>query len=251
MDRLKPKTSTWTEPPRALTFQPGEVHVWRVELDQPEYRVEEFRATLAGDEIERAGRFHFERHRKHFLVGRGFLRHVISRYLETEAAALQFSYGPFGKPSLNGAHKDTRLLFNMSHSHEVALLAVAEARELGVDVEHIRADFATEEIARRFFSPREIETFNALAEKDQVAAFFRCWARKEAYIKAIGRGLSQSLDAFDVTLAPGESAALLRTEEDDASRWAMCDIDAGAEYAAALAVEGPLEILRCWEATDL
>jgi 4'-phosphopantetheinyl transferase len=246
MHGLMDERATWSAPPQLLSLQPGEVHVWRVELDQRADRIEEFRTTLAADEIERANRFHFDKHRKHFLVGRGFLRHVIARYLETAAAALQFSYGPFGKPALNGVHRDSRLRFNMSHSHGVALLAISEATELGVDIEHIRADFASEEIARRFFSPREVETFNGLAAQEQVAAFFRCWSRKEAYIKAIGRGLSQPLDAFDVTLAPGEPAALLRVEEDDAARWTMCDLDVGAEYAAALAVEGPVPILRCW-----
>jgi 4'-phosphopantetheinyl transferase len=241
---------TWSAPPQLLSVQSGEVHIWRVELDQPADRVEKFRSTLAVDEIERAHRFHFEIHRKHFLVGRGFLRYVIARYLGSDAAALQFSYGPFGKPALSGAHEDSGLRFNMSHSHNVGLVAITDTRELGVDVEHIRADFASEEIARRFFSPREVETFNSLAEQEQVAAFFRCWSRKESYIKAIGRGLSQPLDAFDVTLAPGERAALLRAEGDDATRWAMSDIDAGAEYAAALAVEGPLEAIRYW-ATDL
>src|SRR4029453_10457531 len=119
--------------------------------------------------------------------------------------------------------------------------------ELGVDVEHIRADFATEDIARRFFSRVEVATFNALKKDEQVGAFFRCWTRKEAYIKAIGRGLSEPLDAFDVTLAPGEAAALLRAERGDASRGAMFDIDAGDDYAGALAVETPVSTIRLWQ----
>jgi len=116
--------------------------------------------------------------------------------------------------------------------------------ELGVDVEHIRADFASEDVARRFFSRAEVEVFNALPKEEQVAAFFRCWTRKEAYIKAIGKGLSQALDAFDVTLAPGMQAALLRAEEDDAERWLMRDVDVGEGYAGALAVERPVAEVR-------
>jgi 4'-phosphopantetheinyl transferase len=138
----------------------------------------------------------------------------------------------------------------MSHSHGLALLAITEDRQIGVDVEHVRADFATEEIARHFFSHSEVESFNALAKEDQIAAFFRCWTRKEAFIKATGRGLSQPLDAFDVTLAPGVAAELLRVEEDDASRWSMSDIDAGVDYAAALVVEGAAATIRYWAATD-
>ena len=235
------EVSTWSEPPASLTLATGEVHVWRLELDQPESVVAEFRDTLEAHELERAGRFHFEKHRRHFVVGRGGLRYVLARYLDVKPEEFRFSYGAYGKPACEG------LRFNMSHSHGVALFAVALDRELGVDVEHIRGDFASEDIARRFFSRVEVAAFNALEKEEQVAAFFRCWTRKEAYIKAIGRGLSEPLDAFDVTLAPGESAALLRAERGDASRWTMFDIDAGGGYAAALAVEAPVSGIRYWQ----
>jgi len=237
------ESSMWSVAPPAPSLLSGEVHVWRAALDQPVDLLQRLRTTLAAEEIERANRFYFDRHRNHFLAGRGFLRSVLARYLQVPAESLEFAYGPFGKPVLN----DTRLRFNMSHSNEVALLAITEDRELGVDVEHIRVNFATEEIARRFFSPVEVETFNRLAKHEQVAAFFRCWTRKEAYIKAIGRGLSQPLDGFDVTLAPGERAALLRADEDDATRWTMHDLEVGADYAAALAVAGPISTLRTWQ----
>jgi 4'-phosphopantetheinyl transferase len=238
------EVSTWTEPPASLTLATGEVHVWRLALDQPESVVAEFRATLEADELERAGRFHFEKHRRHFVVGRGGLRYVLARYLDVRPEEFRFSYGAYGKPAL----VSEGLRFNMSHSHGLALFAVAPDRELGVDVEHVRADFATEDIARRFFSRVEVAAFNALPQDEQVAAFFRCWTRKEAYIKAIGRGLSEPLDAFDVTLAPGEAAALLRAERGDASRWAMFDIDPGADYTGALAVEAPVSKIRFWQA---
>jgi len=213
------------------------VHVWRFSLEQPDEIRERFRLTLEPDELERASRFHFEKHRRHFLVGRGFLRYVVAGYLGETPEKLRFVYGAYGKPSLAGGET---LRFNMSHSHELGLLAVARNVELGVDVEHVRVDFATEDIARRYFSRAEVDAFNMLTTEEQVAAFFRCWTRKEAYIKAIGKGLSQPLDAFDVTLAPGEQAALLRAEEDDASRWVMCDVDVGEDYAGALAVERPV-----------
>lgn len=234
---------TWSEPPEALSLATGEVHVWRLALDQPDDVLTEFRRTLDADELERAGRFHFEKHRRHFVVGRGGLRYVLSRYLDAKPEELRFTYGAFGKPALVGGE----LRFNMSHSHGVALFAVAEDRELGVDVEHIRADFASEEIARRFFSPVEVAAFNALRQDEQVAAFFRCWSRKEAYIKAIGRGLSEPLDAFDVTLAPGEAAALLRASGQDVSRWSMFDLDVGKDYSAALLVEAPVSQIRLWQ----
>ena len=237
-------SAAWPQAPASLSLEPGEVHVWRVDLRQPEHVVQQFRATLADEEIHRADRFHFEKDRRAFAVSRGFLRQVIGRYLQTKPAALRFSYGPYGKPALAGEHS---LRFNMSHSRDVALVAIADAKELGVDVEYIRADFASEDIARRFFSPREVEAFNALPSELRVAAFFRCWSRKEAYIKAIGRGLSQALDGFDVTLAPGIPAALLRAGEDDATRWSLIDIDVGEEYAGALMVEGEILNIRFWQ----
>jgi 4'-phosphopantetheinyl transferase len=234
---MQPESSAWTEAPPSPSLETGTVHVWRISLDQPDDRLDRFRRTLDPDELNRASRFHFEKHQRHFIVARGFLRSVVARYLETQPETLRFSYGAYGKPALGSEHV---LRFNLSHSHEVALLAVALDAELGVDVEHIRADFASEEIARRFFSRAEVEVFNALPEDEQVAAFFRCWTRKEAYIKAIGKGLSQALDAFDVTLAPDIQPALLRAEGDDASRWLLRDVDVGKGYAGALAVERPV-----------
>ena len=239
---------TWSEPPESLSLATGDVHVWRVELNQPEPLLEKFRETLEEQELDRASRFHFEKHRRHFIAGRGVLRQLLSQYLGTKPEQLRLSYGAYGKPALNGEHKDSRLRFNMSHSHEVALFAFAEDRELGVDVEHIRTDFASEEVARRFFSRREVETFNALPQHDQVAAFFKCWTRKEAFIKVIGKGLSQPLDKFDVTL--GQPAALLWVSGDDASRWSLYDLEVGGDYAGALAVEGQVSRIRCWHTTS-
>ena len=224
-------------------FQTGEVQVWRVELMQPEHVIQALRSTLEPDELFRADRFHFEKDRRAFVVSRGFLREIIGRYTNTRPEQLRFAYGPYGKPALEG-----RLRFNMSHSHDLALIALTEDHELGVDVEYMRADSASADIARRFFSPVEVEIFNSLAEEDQVAAFFRCWTRKEAFIKATGKGLSQPLDGFDVTLGPREPAALLRVDGEDASRWTLSDVKIDEGYAAALAVEGRVSEIRFFSA---
>jgi 4'-phosphopantetheinyl transferase len=241
------KCTVWSQAPVLVSPQAGEIHVWRVDLDQPDEVVQRFRGTLEDDELHRADRFHFDKDKTAFTISRGFLRHVLGRYLTTRPQALRFAYGPYGKPALNGEHKNSSLKFNMSHSRGVALVAVSDTREIGVDVEYIRADFATEDIARRFFSPREVAAFNALSKELRVAAFFRCWTRKEAYIKAIGRGLSQPLEGFDVTLAPEAPPALLRADEDDASRWSLSDIDVGGDYAAALVAEGQISEIRYWQ----
>ena len=244
MNEFMEESPKWLEPPDVLPLSAGDVHLWRIRLEQPDHLLEWFQKTMEPYELERAGRFHFERLQRHFVVSRGFLRHVLARYLAAKPEELRFAYNDYGKPSLAG---ENSLRFNMSHSHEAALVGVALNAALGVDIEYIRADFATVEIARRFFSRLEVETFDSLPKEEQVAAFFRCWTRKEAYIKAIGKGLSQALDCFDVTLAPGEPAALLRADEDDASSWSLSDIDVGPGYASALAVEGPIREICCWQ----
>ena len=238
------ENSNWIEAPESPSLDAGQVHVWRICLDQGDELLHRFRRTLEPHEVERAGRFRFERLQRHFVASRGFLRYVLARYLSVKPDELRFSFNDYGKPSLAG---EESLRFNLSHSHEVALLAVTRDAAVGVDVEHIRADFASEEIAKRFFSRLEVETFNALPVDERVAAFFRCWARKEAYIKAIGKGLSQSLDRFDVSLAPDEPAALLRADEDDSVSWTMSDIDVGSDYASALVVEHAPSQIRCWQ----
>jgi len=229
------ESSNWLRPPDSLSLEAGQVHVWRVCLELGDDQLDRFRRILEPEELDRAGRFRFERLQRHFVASRGFLRYVLARYLGKKAEELRFSHNSYGKPSLAG---EGTLQFNMSHSHEVALVAVTRGAAVGVDVEHIRSDFASEEIARRFFSRLEVETLKLLPKEEQVAAFFRCWARKEAYIKAIGKGLSQPLDGFDVTLAPSEPAALLRAGEEDTMTWSMSDIDVGSDYASALVVEG-------------
>ncbi len=241
------ETSIWSAPPVSLSLLAGEVHVWRLGLEQS---AAEFLALLDIEEVARANRFHFDKDRNHFVVARGFLRLLLGRYLQAEPKQLKFSYGEWGKPSLAGEFRDSRLRFNMSHSHGVALYAVTEGREIGVDVEHERADFAGDDIARRFFSPFEVGVLCELPDEDRVAGFFRCWTRKEAYIKATGRGLSQPLDGFDVTLGATENVMLLRTDDGSPERWQLVDVAVGAGYAGALAVEKPVSEIRYWDAND-
>lgn len=229
----------WSHPPSSLSLSSAEVHVWRRRLEQPQELQESYLRTLADDERTRASRFHFDKHRRHFVAGRGFLRALLARYLNTTAEEVRFAYGPYGKPVLDGAHRESSLRFNASHSGDWAVYAFVEDHEVGVDVEHIKADFETEGIAERFFSALEVQTLNTLAEEEKPAAFFRCWTRKEAYIKAIGSGLSHPLDSFDVTLAPGEPAALSRAEG-----WSLFDLEVAPQYAAALAVEGQVNAIR-------
>jgi 4'-phosphopantetheinyl transferase len=226
--------------------------VWLANQDQRAERIKAFFQTLSSDEQQRALRFHFERDRVRFIAARGILRRCLGAFLETAADRVHFRYTDDGKPSLSVEFSSARLRFNISHSGSKVLLAFSIGRELGVDLEEVRPNFATEEIAQRYFSALEVETLRSLPKSVQAEAFFNCWTRKEAYIKAIGEGLSCPLDTFDVTLAPEEPARLLVTRVPGlpASRWAMQSLDAGRSYKAALVVEGHKWGLKCWRWPD-
>jgi len=229
-----------------------EVHVWRAALDQTSSQIQSFLHTLAADEQARAGRFYFETDRERFIVARGLLRAILGGYLNRAPEGLSFCYSSHGKPALTGESGGDAIRFNVAHSHEVALYAVTRGRQLGIDVERIRFDLSVAEIAERFFSPREVATLRALPAELQRQAFFHCWTRKEAYIKARGQGLSLPLDQFDVSLAPGEPVAVLGTQQDpsEASHWSLQELTPAAGYVAALAVEGHGWRLTCWQWPD-
>ncbi|HZG52707.1 MAG TPA: 4'-phosphopantetheinyl transferase superfamily protein, partial [Pyrinomonadaceae bacterium] len=197
-------TQMWVDPPPATLLADGEVHLWRASLAQTPDALRRLYSTLAPDESAKAARYHFPRDRDHYIAARGLLRQLLGRYLAQPPHALRFAYGAYGKPSLDGATAAADLRFNLSHSHELALYAFARGREVGIDIEHIRADFADDDIAARFFSAREVSMLRALPARARTSAFFNCWTRKEAYIKARGEGLSHPLDQFDVSLTPGE-----------------------------------------------
>ncbi len=242
----------WCAPPDTLVLARDEVHVWRAFLDQPKPRCQRFLRTLAADERARAARFYFEKDREHFIVARGVLRTILGRYLSRVPQCLVFRYGAYGKPALAGETDSDAIRFNATHSDGVALYAVTRGREVGIDLERIRFDLAAMEIAERFFSPREVATLRTLPTEAQSQAFFRCWTRKEAYIKARGEGFSLTLDQFDVSLAPREPAALLGTQRgpSETSRWFLQELPLAPDYVAALAVEGRGWRLACWQWPD-
>ena len=227
----------------------GEIHVWRASLDLDPYDLDNLRSALSPDERTRADRFVLPQHRARFAAARGILRDILSRYLDCTPEGIQFHYGPSGKPALAPGSGPAEIRFNLSHSHGLALYSVARSRELGVDVELIRSRVAEERIAERFFSPAEVAALRVLPPSARTAAFFRCWTCKEAYIKAKGGGLSIALDSFDVSVTPGEPAALLGVRDDplEAARWSLEELAPGGGYAAALAAEGTGWTLRLWE----
>jgi 4'-phosphopantetheinyl transferase len=244
--------SSWEKPPQELALPDGEVHVWRADLDRPAARIEELAQTLSADERERAGRFHFEEHRARFIAARGVLRTLLGRYLSTAPQELKFCYSAHGKPALDGLSEAGTLCFNLSHSHTLALYAMNRDRQVGIDVEHRRRNVDDEQVAGRFFARAEVEALQALPEALREAAFFNCWTRKEAYLKARGEGVTRSLDSFAVSLQPGEPAALLNCTSDpgEVARWSLRALNPGPDYAAALCVAGNDWQLRCYQWSD-
>ena len=242
------KVQPWISPPATISLGINEVHVWRAPLDQPSSHIDSFRHTLAADEQTKADRFYFQNDRDHFIAAHGVLRAILGRYLDRAPECLSFCYGSHGKPALVGESGADAIHFNMSHSHGVALYAVARSRAVGIDLEFVRRELEIEQIAERFFSHRETATLRALPADLRRCAFFLCWTRKEAYIKAKGEGLSMPLDRFDVSLVPGEPAALLSTrpDPDETCRWSLRELTLTTGHVAALAVEGRGWSLSCW-----
>lgn len=241
-------TVCWTVSPTSLFLNRDDVHVWRASLDLHPPRVQALFRTLSADERARAERFRSRRDGKRFVVGRGLLRAVLARYLDVDPANLRFYYGPYGKPALTSSVGSHALRFNVSRADGLGLYVIARGREVGVDLER-RQGHIEEGVVERFFSTREAARLWALPKYLRCEAFFACWTRKEAYAKARGEGLNLRFDQFDVSLAPGEPAALLHVEDDprEASRWSLQELNAGAGYTAALAVEGQGCRLACWQ----
>lgn len=173
------------------------------------------------------------------MVGRGVLRDILGRYLQIKPSQVQFRYGQYGKPALvEAAETSTRLEFNLSHSGPLALYAVTPTQPVGIDLEAIRPLTDMEEIAHRFFAPSEYKTLLALPDEQRLLAFFNGWTRKEAYIKALGTGLSHPLHTFKVSLVPGQPASLLDVEGDPQAtgRWSVLAFTPAAGYVAALSI---------------
>ena len=244
-------SSTWLDPPSALLLPAGEVHIWRAGLDAPVVE-EQLSQVHSVDEIERASRFRFPRDRNRYLVGRAMLRSILARYLACAPGDLCFRYGASGKPMLADTFKGETLEFNVSHSGEYAIYAVARDQKVGIDIEHMRVDMPYEQIAAQFFSPEENRHLRSLPESLRRTAFYFIWTRKEAYVKARGEGLSLPLDRFDVLTPepyPAFTPFLIRDVVVE-SPWSVQDLEAFADYASSLVIEGAFPLLYCWQWMD-
>jgi 4'-phosphopantetheinyl transferase len=238
--------TAWQPLRRPYALPEGEVHVWRASLPACASALPALRYLLSAAERARADRFHFEVDRTRHTIGRALTRLLLGRCLGVAARSLTFEYSRLDKPMLPGS---SPLRFNVSHSGDIVLVALARGRELGVDVERIRPDFATMEVADRYFSVGECRELASLAGEGRSNAFFACWSRKEAYIKARGDGLTLPLDQFDVAFLPGATPRLIATRHDppDVARWSLRDLDVGPGYRGALVAEGSDLRLALWD----
>ncbi|MEM7244797.1 MAG: 4'-phosphopantetheinyl transferase superfamily protein [Acidobacteriota bacterium] len=227
---------SWEPAPNVLPALADSLHLWFFSLETSAEERARLLPLLSSDERARAERFVVERPRRQMIVGRGRLRETLGRYLDRDPASLRFDYGDDGKPFLvRDDGEDRPLEFNLSHSGTVALLGVVDHGRLGVDVETVRYDTDHLAIAVRFFSEIERERLARFSTEEIPHAFFRCWTRKEAYLKAVGTGLRRPLAGFDVDFAEDDHAALLATrfDEDEAARWSLAPVNVGVDHAAA------------------
>ena len=224
-----------------------DIHVWHASLDHDDAGVHCLEALLSPDEKTRASRFHFDKDRDRYAAARGLLRELLGAYLQQSPASLRFSYAEHGKPFLAGEKPASGFNFNVSHSGDVVVYAFANGRNVGIDVEQMRADAAGDEIAHRYFSAREIDDLRSLPPSDKLEGFFNCWTRKEAYLKATGMGLNLGLDGFAVSLAPGEPAKFLSGVD---SKWQIAAFNPAGSYASAVVYDGAPCIIRYFSAEN-
>jgi len=240
--------TAWRRAPLDPCITAGEVHVWRAELDVSSTALAGLEATLTEAELDQARRYRLDHLGRRFIASRAVLKDVLARYLAVGPAAVEFTYGRWGKPALGAQSGAPDIRFNLTHSEGMALVAVALGRETGVDLERLKPEMATEAIADRFFSPEEAAEIRTFSGEAHTKVFFACWTRKEAYLKAKGEGLSFKLDRFRVSVLPGAPAALLSSCDNSAEpeRWAMTELEPGPGFVASMVVEAPLGKLKLW-----
>ena len=239
---------SWPFPPSHLNLGTEEVHVWCAALDGMVCELTPLAETLSACERKRAERFQFDRDRTRFIARRGLLRALLGRYLRADPAQIEFCYEARGKPSPVGNVAGEVIHFNLSHSDGLALFAFTRTHALGVDVERVRPIPEMDQVTARFFSERENVMLNALTAEQRIEAFFNCWTRKEAYLKATGEGIADALPQIEVTLAPGKPAQLLNVSGDlqAGSHWSLLPLSPAAGFVAAIAARTRGLNPVCW-----
>jgi 4'-phosphopantetheinyl transferase len=217
-----------------MSMSDPKVEIWTIQLDHASIEMEVCAEVLSSDEQERAAKFKFQRDRRRYIVGHATLRSILAAHVKKSPQELTFRHGKNGKPFLDGPDTERDIQFNLTHSHDVALLAVTRGQEIGVDVEYMNRDFAFTEVAERFFTPKEVQALRALPAPLRKQAFFKCWTSKEAFLKAKGTGLSGELDEVTIELIDAHSVKVKATLSD----WSLTELTPCDGYVGALVVEG-------------
>jgi 4'-phosphopantetheinyl transferase len=224
-----------------MECSPGDVHIWRINLTCGAPEIHSLRTYLSEEELQRSRRFQSPQLQAQWTIARGAMRWILASYLDRSPDELQLRAGAHGKPELDGAPGS--IYFNLSHSGPLALLAVTGCGRVGIDLEELCENVEIEHIASSCFAPSESRELLALPAGKRRAAFFATWVRKEAFVKALGVGLSLPLDRFTVASDPDAPARLLSAEGEEPSRWTLLDL-AEPNFAAAVAVESNHATLR-------
>ena len=230
--------------PGAAVLEAQAVDAWLAWLDPDHETAPCETAVLSADERRRAGGM-ATAVRRRFVRARALLRGLLASYLSADPASIEFGYGPKGKPRLAGSAARSGLHFSLSHCGGQGLLAFGRA-PLGADIETVRPLRDMAALAARFFAPAERLALGGLPADERQRAFFACWTRKEAYAKAVGTGIGMPLGSFAVTVAPGAPPALLGADGSPDPDWSLHDVSPRADVAAALAIECPGALPRCW-----
>lgn len=235
-------TTDWLHPSSKPILTSDRVHLWRANLDLAASPIERLATLLSADEIARANRFRFAIHRQRFIAARGILRLLLGHYLQTTPDDIEFKYSERGKPSLSESNQDSRLQFNLSHSQEYALFGFTYNHTIGVDLEYIRKISDAVNIARRFFSEREYKLIAEAADWEQPIKFCQLWTAKEAYLKAVGTGLTGSLSSVEVALDRARFPKLqaIDREPSAVANWSLYPCFPTTDYLGAVAIEAPL-----------
>ena len=245
--------SFWKTPVSNVLLSTEDIHIWRVGLDSATLSIAELNQILSVDERTRANRYRFAQDRNRFVVRRGILRTILGHYLGVAPSQVRFRYEIHGKPVLADGTGNSNIRFNLSHSDGIALLAFTRNYKIGVDIERIRDISEMDQIAASFFSEGEYAVFRSLPKDKKKEAFFDCWTRKEAFVKATGDGLSYPLDKFEVSLMPDEPARLLRLEgaTKKLHQWSIQELKPALDFTAALAVKRRNWRLHYWKWSNI
>lgn len=239
----------WNIPPKFLSIGEDQVHVWRIGLDLLEQDLSKFSTILSENEANKSKKYYYEVDRIRYTVMRATVRMILGNYLGVAPGSLDIAHSHYGKPYLSNTSMAMDIHFNISHAGDLGLLAVAIGRHIGIDLEMVRLERSIESIARRFFTPEETGQLLSLPVSLRPEAFFTCWTRKEAFVKARGEGLSIPLDQFEVSFYPNDTPQLLyvRNDPGESGHWSMFHLNPGVDFVGALVVEGKNLDVMGWD----